>query len=79
MNAIILSLDQWFKACAVVKNGNFRASDMTGSSLGPNQKVFFSSNQQFLNFQSFFFFFSEISCWTSLASFSTLSFDEVSL
>ena len=79
MNAIIFSVDQWFNECVVVRSGNVRVSSRTGLSFGPNQGFLFLSNQRLLNFQSFFFSFSEANCWASLAGFSTLSFGEISL
>ena len=78
MKAIIFPIDQWFNACTVVRSGNFRVSGRTGLLFGPNQSSLFFSNQQSLNFQSCFSF-SEANCWTSIASFSKLSFGEISL
>lgn len=39
IKAIIL-LDQWFNACTVVSNGNFRVSSRTGLLFGPTQVYF---------------------------------------
>ena len=78
LKAIILSVNQWFNACTVVRSGNFRASSRTGSLFRPNKNFLFLSNQQLLNFQSCFSF-SEANCWASLAHFYKLSFGEISL
>ena len=42
---IILSVDQWFNACTVVRSGDFRVSGRTGLFFGPNQSFLFLSNQ----------------------------------
>lgn len=78
MNAIIFSVDQWFKACTMVRNENLRVSGRTGLLLGANQSFLFLPNQQLLNFPSCFSF-SEVSCYTVLTSFPKLSFREISL
>ena len=44
MNAIILSVDQWFNARTMVKNGNFSVSGRTGLLFGPNKSFLFLSN-----------------------------------
>ena len=78
MNAVILSVDQWFNACTVFRSGNFRVVGRTGLLFGPNQSFLFLSKQQLFNFQSCFSF-PEANCWASLASFSKLSFGEIAL
>ena len=78
MNAIVLSVHQWFNACTVVRSGNFGVSVRIGLLFGPNQSFLFLSNEQFLNFQSCFSF-SEANCWASRSSFSKLSFGGIFL
>lgn len=72
MNSVILPVDQWLKACAVVSSGNFRISGRTRLLLGPNQESVFLSSQQLFNFQHCFSF-SGASCWAFLVSVSKLS------
>ena len=50
MSAIILLVDQWLNACAVVRSENFRISSSIGLSLDPNQSFLFLSNQKLIEF-----------------------------
>ena len=76
--AVILSVDQWFNACTVVRIGDLRVSSRTGLLFDPNQSFLFLSNQQLLNFL-FCFSFSEANCQATLSSFSKFSFGEISV
>ena len=75
MNAIILLVGQWVNVCSGWWMG-ILVFGRTELLLGPN--YLFLLNQQLLNFQSCFSF-SEVNCWASIASFSKLSFAEISL
>ena len=75
MSAIILLVDQWLNACAVVRSENFRISSSTGLSLDPNQSFLFLSDQKLIEFPVSFSFLGA-NFWTSLASFSKFSFGE---
>ena len=56
MNAVILSVDQWFNAFTVLRSGHFRIFGRTGLLFGPNQSSLFLSTQQLLDFQYVFSF-----------------------
>lgn len=67
MNTLVLSVDQWFNACAVGSSGNCRISGQTGLLFGPNQSLLSSWKRQLLDFQ-YRFSFSGPNCWASLQS-----------
>ena len=75
---MVLSVNQWFNACTVVRSENFKVSSRIGLLFGLNQSFPFLLNQQLLDFQSHFSL-SEANYWASLANFSKLSFGEISL
>ena len=56
MSAILLLVDRWLNACAVVRSENFIISNSTGLSLDPNQSFLFLSNQKLIEFPVAFSF-----------------------
>ena len=67
ISAIILSVNQRFNACTVMRNENFRISHRTELVFGLNQSFLFLSNQQF-EFLNLLLFF-----WGQLLGFSSQS------
>lgn len=76
MNAITLSINQLFNACTMIRTGNGGVSTRAGLLFGPNKSFLFLS-KKLMNFQSCSLF-SKASFWSSLTSFSQLSFGELS-
>ena len=56
MKSMVLSVNQWFNACTVVRSENFKVPNSFRLLFGQNQSFFFVSNQQLLNFKSCFSF-----------------------
>lgn len=72
-----LSVDQWFNECTGDRNGNSCASSRTESFFVLNLSLFIRPIA--VDFFNLVLSFSEANFWTTLASFSKLSFGEIAL